>query len=128
MQPMHYFRKISGSNKGKVGSSENGSYFRNGVEVVDLYWRDGGEQPRTPIHMVESVSAEEWSNMDADDELAFSNEREELIAQCNLEIENANRIIESYDSGKQINRSDWCDAVMTIRRRTTILHNIKSTQ
>jgi hypothetical protein len=125
---MHYFRKVSGSNDGKVGSSENGPYVRNGVEVVDLYWRDGGEQPRTPMHMVEVVSSEEWAKMDADDQLVFSNERDELISQCNLEIENANRIIEAYDAGKQIKRSDWCDAVMTIRRRTTILHNIKSTK
>jgi len=125
---MHYFRKISGSNKGKVGSSENGPYVRNEMEVVDIFWRDGGEQPRTPMHMVEPVSAEEWSKMDADDQLAFDNEREELIAQCKLEIENANRIIEDYKAGKQINRSDWCNAVMTIRRRTTILHNIASTK
>jgi hypothetical protein len=124
---MHYFRKISGSNNGKVGSSETGPYFRNDMEVVDLHWRDGGEQPRTPMHMVEPVSAEEWSKMDADDQLAFDNEREELIAQCKLEIENANRIIEAYEAGKQIKRSDWCNAVMTIRRRTTILHNIEST-
>ena len=124
---MYYFRKTSGSNKGKVGSSENGPYVRNDMEVVDLYWRDGGEQPRTPMHMVERVSAEEWSKMDADDQLALDSDRDELIAQCKLEIENSNRIIEAYVAGKQIKRSDWCNSVMTIRRRTTILHNIKST-
>jgi hypothetical protein len=123
---MHYFRKVLGSNDGKVGSSENGPYVRNGVEVVDLYWRDGGEQPRTPMHMVEPVSVAEWSKMDADDQLALDSDRDELIAQCKLEIENANRIIEAYEAGKQTNRSDWCNAVMTIRRRTTILHNIES--
>lgn len=124
---MHYFRKTSGSNKGKVGSSQNGPYVRHDMEVVDLYWRDGGEQPRTPMHMVEPISAEEWSKMDANDQLALDNEREELIDQCKVEIENANRIIEAYEAGKQIKRSDWCNAVMTIRRRTTILHNIEST-
>jgi hypothetical protein len=137
---MYYFRKTSGSNKGKVGSSENGPYVRNGVEVVHLYWRCGGEQPLIPMHMVEPVSAEEWEMMNEADRLEIIASRNEDKAQYLSEIEQAKKILEISEAESKMPNSAFFfkprtvtslqhhKAVMTIQSRTQLLKNIQDAE